>query len=216
MNEQIMSNILKQHRLYFLLLAVYILWGVALLFFISKGDEILFFSQHRTSFWDGFFKTTTRYGEAFPYLVMVIVFLLTKQHTKAWAILFLSLIITLLSFLSKMLFKQPRPAKYFESLHRFEEVNWINGVDIYYGLNSFPSGHTMSAFAVSTFLVLCLSKKGWSEIVFFSLALFVAVSRVYLAHHFLQDILMGAFLGTLVSVGLYISFFRHNRNRNEA
>lgn len=211
-----MNNVLKRHRLYFLMLTSYFLLGALLLVFMNKGDEVLFFSQHRSHLIDTFFKTTTRYGEAFPYFLAVMFFLLARQRTKAWAILFLSLIVTLLSFLSKMLFKQPRPAKYFESLHRFEEVNWINGVDIYYGLNSFPSGHTMSAFAVSTFLVLCLSKKRWSEIAFFALAFFVAVSRVYLAHHFLQDILMGAFLGTLVGVGLYISFFRHNRNRNEA
>jgi membrane-associated phospholipid phosphatase len=202
-----MSDVLKRHQFYFLLLAAYFLVGVLLLVLMNKGDEILFFSQHRSSYWNIFFQIITRYGEAFPYVIAAIGFLLTKQFRKVWAVLLLPLIITVLSFLSKTLFKQPRPAKYFESLHRFEEINWVNGVDIYYGLNSFPSGHTMSAFAVSTLLVFYLPKKSGLEIVFFALAFFVSISRMYLAHHFLQDILMGAFLGTLVSVGVYLGFF---------
>lgn len=198
-----MSDVLKRYKLYFLLLAAYFLLGLSLFVFMNKGDEILFFSQHRSSYWNIFFKIITRYGEAFPYIIAAIVFLGTKQFRKAWGVLLLPLIVTILSFLSKMLFKQPRPAKYFESLHRFEEVNWINGVDVYYGFNSFPSGHTMSAFAISTLLVFYLPKKSGLEILFFALAFFVAVSRMYLAHHFLQDILMGAFLGTVLGIGMY-------------
>ena len=70
------------------------------------------------------------------------------------------------------------------------------------GLNSFPSGHTTSAFALATILALHATKKGWG-IFFLLLAVGVAYSRIYLGQHFLPDVTMGAILGTVSGLLVY-------------
>jgi undecaprenyl-diphosphatase len=68
---------------------------------------------------------------------------------------------------------------------------------------SFPSGHTITAFAVSVtlglfcpvllpFLLFC--------------AVSIALSRVLLGMHFFSDVLAGAALGTVIAMGAYIIF----------
>jgi membrane-associated phospholipid phosphatase len=72
------------------------------------------------------------------------------------------------------------------------------------GSNSFPSGHTLSAFALYGFLAFSSKNKTVSTVLLLALAVLVAISRVYLLQHFLQDILMGSVLG----VGLAIFWYR--------
>ena len=70
---------------------------------------------------------------------------------------------------------------------------------------SFPSGHTMTAFAVITPLLL------WSPEMALGLlfcALSVAASRIVLGMHFLSDVVAGAALGVLV--GYFSSTMIHS------
>jgi undecaprenyl-diphosphatase len=59
---------------------------------------------------------------------------------------------------------------------------------------SFPSGHTITAFAILTPLTV-LYPDYWLEATF--VAVSVASSRIVLGMHFLSDVLAGAFAGTL-------------------
>jgi undecaprenyl-diphosphatase len=65
---------------------------------------------------------------------------------------------------------------------------------------SFPSGHTMTAFAVSTPLVLFYPA-------LFPLLLFctlsIAASRILLGMHFLSDVLAGSLLGSVLGILAY-------------
>lgn len=59
---------------------------------------------------------------------------------------------------------------------------------------SFPSGHTMSAFAIySSFLATLPWLAPWV----LSAAVLIGLSRIYLGLHYPTDVLMGALLGTL-------------------
>lgn len=64
--------------------------------------------------------------------------------------------------------------------------------------SSFPSGHASSAFFASTVLA-ALVPSGWA-VLFFALAVGVALSRVMVRLHHLSDILGGAVVG--VALGL--------------
>ena len=65
--------------------------------------------------------------------------------------------------------------------------------------NSFPSGHSQTAFTLATCLlwVQCHSKrvKWWGSGAIVAVALLVCISRIYVGAHFPSDVLGGAVLG---------------------
>jgi membrane-associated phospholipid phosphatase len=65
------------------------------------------------------------------------------------------------------------------------------------GWDSFPSGHSMAAFAVATVLAVRFPKARWILIV---TALAVSASRLFRASHFLSDIVGGAVFGVLIGM----------------
>lgn len=58
--------------------------------------------------------------------------------------------------------------------------------------NSFPSGHTEIAVAVSTFMFIQV-KKYWYLYIFF--AVFSGFYRIYAGSHFPSDVFVGALIG---------------------
>jgi len=62
--------------------------------------------------------------------------------------------------------------------------------------HSFPSGHTCAAFCLFSFLAMLL-KPGykWIGLIFFTFALLVGYSRLYLAAHFFIDAYVGSLMG---------------------
>jgi len=69
-------------------------------------------------------------------------------------------------------------------------------------LNSFPSGHSTSAFSLFTILALESSKKR-NQIFLLLMAMSVAFSRIYLLQHFLIDTWAGSFIGLLSATLVY-------------
>ena len=69
---------------------------------------------------------------------------------------------------------------------------------------SFPSGHTMNAFAIGTVLSL-LHPALLPSMAF--VAMNVAASRVFLRMHFVTDVLVGALLGSLIGSVAVAGFF---------
>ena len=77
-------------------------------------------------------------------------------------------------------------------------VHIIEGVTMR-RVNSFPSGHTGTAFAIALLLSLVINKKTWA-IILPVLALLVAYSRVYLGQHYVTDVLAGMIVGIVAAV----------------
>ncbi len=67
---------------------------------------------------------------------------------------------------------------------------------------SFPSGHATQAFAVFICLAL-MTSKNLNKLLFLSLALLTAFSRVYLSQHWLVDITVGSIIGTVTAIVLF-------------
>lgn len=61
---------------------------------------------------------------------------------------------------------------------------------------SFPSGHTLSSFAVSEMLFIYYPEY---RFIFMTIAVLIALSRIYLYVHYPTDIIAGIILGTLCS-----------------
>ena len=96
----------------------------------------------------------------------------------------------------------------------FDQINLVEGIDLWEKY-SFPSGHTMSAFAIYGFLAFLLGWKKSFGIAMLLLAVFVGISRMYVVQHFLKDVYMGAVLGVLIAMSAYIyqSRFPYNPNK---
>lgn len=73
--------------------------------------------------------------------------------------------------------------------------------------NSFPSGHTTSAFALLVFLTVFVFPKN-NKIVslLFALAILVGISRLYLAAHFFRDIYLGSIVGFGVAILVVMAY----------
>ena len=175
--------------------------GIALAL-MDKGDAILFFSSHRTVFGDLFFRVATRFGEAIPFLTAIL-YLLFIRNAYAVGVPVLALAVTVLSNLTKTFFGVPRPMAFFRDAGIWETIIPVAGVEVHSGATSFPSGHTMAAFALFTFLAFCARSKTWAAHLFFLLALATGLSRIYLVQHFFQDVFAGACIGFALGMMSY-------------
>lgn len=193
---------LKENRYFFWFFSLFILIGGITLISIDKGDLLLYFSNNRTSFGDFFFRNATKLGEEISYIALLILFLFIRFRF-AMMIPIIGVIVTIVSFLSKSFFLHPRPSVFYKNLGTFNDINLVDGVYVVSGLSSFPSGHTMSGFALFTLIALLVKNKKWLGLSLFFLALIVGLSRVYLVQHFFEDIYLGGIMGVLIALFVY-------------
>lgn len=96
----------------------------------------------------------------------------------------------------KYLFDEPRPQLYFKD--QLSRIHFVKGVYIL-SFNSFPSGHTVTAFALAVIVTYWIKNKAWAPL-FLLIAIFVGYSRMYLSEHFFEDVAAGSVIGVIVTV----------------
>lgn len=117
------------------------------------------------------------------------------QKREAWALWMITALSTLLAVLLQFTLLRPRPL----AVRALVEAP---------PFPAFPSGHAMSCFAAAVFVGLI--KRGWAAGAL-ALASMVALSRIYLGHHFPSDVLIGAILGAGVGAVGYGAFYQRSR-----
>jgi membrane-associated phospholipid phosphatase len=112
-------------------------------------------------------------------------------------------------FLKSVFFNdEPRPLTYFRDTP--EVLHHVPGVPLW-AFNSFPSGHTITAFSIALTLLYLLSpplpwnagtrRRIWiGSILLFVWACSIGYSRMYLAEHFFRDVYGGAIIGVLTTM----------------
>ena len=104
------------------------------------------------------------------------------------------------TFAIKNLVRRPRP---YVSLEDVDARDRQHQGDRVFDPNSFPSGHTSSAFVIAT--SLSASFPEWYVIApSYAWATAVGVSRMYLGVHYPSDVLIGAGLGTATALLVYL------------
>ena len=179
---------------YFLTLFILLIATVIFVSLFPKMQGFLWLNQYHTNWLDFTFKVMTNLGDGFFIIFAAILLLSIKKKKKAMAVLLAYAYSGVFVQLSKRLYNQPRPKLLMQQLH-IPYTHFVEGLNVH-NHSSFPSGHTASAFALSTIMVLVFKKKkiSWPCIIF---AVAVGYSRIYLAQHFPIDVLFGALAGVL-------------------
>lgn len=196
------SSFLKENALFLSCFGAFILVGGILLLSLEQGAGIFYFNNHRSYWGDLFFKYFTKVGEELAF-ILIFIALLFYRFRHALYIPILGIVVTIVSALSKSYFHHDRPSLYFRKLQLFDQINPVEGVFLNGGTTSFPSGHTMAAFALYSFLAFCLIQKRGMALLLFLIALLVGISRIYLVQHFIKDVYLGAIMGVLLAVCAY-------------
>lgn len=194
------SDSLSQNKIYFIgLLAILFSCTVFLLF---NGKETAFLSpdSYHPFYLNVFFINYTFMGDGiFAICLIAIMFFYFKRKQLGFALLYSFLISGVSAQIIKNLFNSPGPKLYFEA---GTYLNFVNDFSLS-GNSGFPSGHTATAFAIATVLVLMMKNKN-GQLLILMAAVLVGYSRIYLAQHFLLDVIIGALIGTASGV---ISFY---------
>lgn len=205
-----MKSILKKNRWFIIPYLFFLVIAVILLLTFSKTDLHILSNKANSLFLDYFFKYMTYLGDGAMIAVLFIVLLFIK-YRYAFSFLAGSLATALVvNFVKKVLLHDVyRPSKYFEMYETYQ-LHFVEGVKLH-SFQSFPSGHTATAFNVFLTLAI-LSKNNTLKLLLFIAALLVGYSRVYLSQHFFIDITAGSFLGTLLILIFWFWFERFNKN----
>lgn len=175
-----------------------LLSAVYAIFFYSKGSFLLWLNDQHNVFLDVFFKYITHLGDGLIYAALIAILLLWRYY-YAIVLIFIMVVQTVpVQIVKRFVFKDnPRPKAYFEGVNDVV-LNYVDGVKIHTA-NSFPSGHTASAFAIALFLMF-ITRKPALRLLVMLLAIMVGLSRIYLNLHFLEDVAAGSLIGTLSSI----------------
>lgn len=164
----------------------------------TKLEQMQWINSHNTTWEDWFFYGATQMGEGWFWGMIIVIFLFIgfEKTLIMGASLLLSSIIT---FSAKLYFDTLRPIGFFGK----QKLTWhfVDGVNINLH-QSFPSGHTTTAFAIFMMLTLFAKNKNWG-LLFVVLAWLTGYSRTYLFQHFPVDVLAGAFIGVFSSELVY-------------
>lgn len=190
------------------ILLVFWVLGVLLLSQIYKGEAIIYFTQHRSSFYNVFFGSITQLAEFPVYAIVFALVWVSGRKEKAKAIMYAGLITIVVSFCLKTIFAQPRPLRYFEQKHIVVKELVINGLDVHSGFTSYPSGHSMGAFSLFVIIALLWADKKIFGISCILLAIAVGISRIYLAQHFLNDVMAGSMVGSYIACVAYFLIYK--------
>lgn len=191
-----MKQLFKVNR-YFLVLYLIVLIGAgAVLLLFEKPQIHLYINRNHSLPADYFFKIFTNFGDGLvPVFIGTV--LLFFSFRKA---LLLGISTAFAGILAQVLKRfvftsEVRPKVYFEKV---ADLYFVPGVEIH-SWHSFPSGHTATAFSMFFILAMFIPQK-WTKILFFSAAILIAYSRMYLSQHFLIDVYFGSLIGIISAI----------------
>ena len=203
-----MLPIIQKNVIY---LKAYLIFFTALFIFILNTeplDATLFFSAHRTTLGDLFFKWITLLGEAYPFVALTFYFIFKKQRPTALKMAIVGILVLIPIGILKEFFSYDRPATIIENMGYLPSFHFVKDVEILRGATSFPSGHTAGAFAVWSLLAFQFNRNKTLQLVCLFIAIIVGISRIYLAQHFPQDVLFGSAIG--IATAIFIEFIIEN------
>lgn len=193
---------LRCHRVFLSGFGLWLLVAGILLLLISPPEEIFFFNAHRSPAADVLFRVCSSLGGETPgFLVTAVILLLWGSYRALLTVAPLGLSVSVLSYATKQFFAHDRPLLFLRKARLLDLIDPVEGVVLSGSNNSFPSGHTMTAFALCAFIAFCMPQRRIAAAVLLLFAVLAAVSRIYLVQHFLKDVYLGSILGVALAAG---------------
>ncbi|MFN3951943.1 MAG: phosphatase PAP2 family protein [Thermaurantimonas sp.] len=189
-----MTKAYKIPRPFFLLFLVFFATTLFLSIFYDKIDLHLIINQWRHPWADVFFKYFTHLGDGVLFVPAIIYFSVQKDTEKVILFILIAVLTLSVTALGKsVLFPDiNRPVLAIGA----DKLNLVEGVRMHSKF-SFPSGHTMAAFAYWS--AMAAVAHGSFAGLFALIAVLVGISRVYLSQHFVPDVAAGSVLGIMIT-----------------
>ena len=195
------ASLYKGNRLFFFVFLLFFLASAFILIFFSKTDGFYFLNTYHTNFLTTIFTWFTYFGDGLFCLAMGVLLFAFNKRFVSLMVLSSYAISGIIAQVLKYFVIEARPAVYLkDSSYRY----FIDDVTLH-NLHAFPSGHTASAFALAAVLSFAAKNKNYS-ILYLVAAILVGYSRIYLAQHFLTDVLAGAVIGVLSAIICWVFF----------
>ncbi len=129
--------------------------------------------------------------------IVILAALLTLYNYRVAFLMVTTFLVTSLAVqIVKFFFDAPRPKLYFKD--QLSKLYFVKGVDIL-SRDSFPSGHTLTAFATGVLVTYLVKNKNWGILLVFY-GVMVGFSRMYLSEHFFEDVIGGSVLGVFLAI----------------
>ena len=170
--------------------------GALVILFVDKLDFQRKINQIGNSGFDVVMRYLTHAGDGIFALLVFIALLFIRIKTAVIALICFGLTAGVVQLLKHTVFvKMKRPFYFLQSEANFRIIDDFT----YHTSNSFPSGHAASIFAICTVIAYQYKSKLSVQLLLVIFAILVALTRVYLCQHFLQDIIAGSLIGTLIA-----------------
>ena len=208
----IVNNALR-HKSYLPFYIAYLLFlvlGGIFLFITTREGSHLILNQFFYDSMHPFFKYITHIGDGMMAAAIVVIVLFVNYKSTLQIGLTAIIAGGATQLLKNFVFDSfDRPSWFFKHFSE-SSIQTIEGVDLNIH-NSFPSGHTTTAFALYVSLLLLTKNSKWT--VFFTFLAFAAsYSRVYLSQHFFIDIYFGSLMGTFWALLIFAFLSKLNKS----
>ncbi len=192
------AAIFRNKWFYLPYLLVIVICGFFLVRF-TKTEIHLWLNSYNSDFFDIFFKYLTNLGDGICLPVFLLIMVWYKYRNGLYLVIVFLLSGLFVQLLKRFVFHDiARPVHFFGDA---VQLHLVKGVD-QLCCNSFPSGHSATAFGFYLCFAI-VSGKTWIKVAMFILACLVAYSRVYLSQHFLIDIFAGSLIGVITATACY-------------
>jgi membrane-associated phospholipid phosphatase len=168
----------------------------AFLAYYGRTQSFLIINGAHNPALDVFFQYCTFLGDGIIYIPLLCYCIFYNRSFTIVAILGILICLLLTHVLKRIVFPDVLRPVSLEAQHYV--LHKITGVRMN-RLNSFPSGHTATAFSTALLLLTVLKEKAWVFLLPL-LTLMVGYSRVYLAQHFVSDVLGGMLIGIVTAI----------------
>lgn len=195
------------------LVGLFILLGGIILWVEDKTKIHLALNEFHNQFFDFFFTYWTHFGDGLITAIAILPIGLYLYKKNGWSFFILGwgtlIMAGVLAQIGKH-FIYPdaiRPLRFIGE----DLLYLVPNVDVH-EWNSFPSGHTTTAFAFFSLIAITFFSKKWiGQLLCAVCAILVGYSRMYLSQHFLEDVIAGAILG--LSAFIFTQFLYYSIHR---